>query len=415
MSATTTTAATPTVDAAAPDAAEVGPHATTTRDRTGRAATWSAAATFLALALPLSMFGVIWPAARLELGQSLGALGLATAVYGVARLSTATAGRALTHRVGMGAAFVGILVAFALSCVALAVAPTWPVFLAAVAAMGITSGALDSLVTLWISTSGVVADAGLVHGAFGVGATVSPLLVAGLSDWRTAVLLCVLVTAGAVGLAVRARTAWPALQASAPVRVDHHDRPAPVRAVAVSLGVLAAIVAVEVSFSQWSYVWLTTSRGAGASTAAVAVAAYWGGSTVMRLAMGRRRVAALVEHHGLARFGAVAAFVLVALVVLPRLPGAAAVGAFALAGAALAPVIPTLFATTAARVGADLTDRMAGWQLLAFNVGAFGSMSLIGLLVDGAGPWAAMVGIAAALVLAGVPLLIAAERLARTA
>jgi FHS family glucose/mannose:H+ symporter-like MFS transporter len=409
--ATRTMEVVPTADAVA-DLVQPG----TIRPAAGRrAATRSAAATFLSIALPATMLGVVWPVARLELGQSLGALGLAMSLYGVARLATAAVGRPLARRIGMGSAFVGGLVAYTAACAALAVAPTWTAFVASVVALGITSGVLDSLVTVSIAASGDVGDAGLIHGTFGVGATVAPLLVAAAPDWRLALLLCVGAAAGAAALALRARTAWPALTpdegaSGATTRRATHWGP-----VVVSLSVLASVVAVEVSLSQWTATWLTAARGLGAPTAAVAVAAFWGGSTLMRLAMAGRRTARFVERHGLARFATVAAVVLTALVAVPALPVAAAVAALALVGASLAPIVPTRFATTAARVGRDLADRVAGWQLLAFNCGAIGAVALIGVLVDAVGSQAAMAVIVGILTLAGLPLLHAADRLGRRA
>lgn len=110
--------------------------------------------------------------------------------------------------------------------------------------------------------------------------------------------------------------------------------------VAISLGVFAAAVAVEVTFGQWSYAWLTEARGVSTAAAATAVAAFWGGMTALRLVMSRRTVARLIGRWGLAPSAAAAAVVLTIMSVLPVLPDPLAVVALATIGVALAPVIP---------------------------------------------------------------------------
>ncbi|HEX6257697.1 MAG TPA: MFS transporter [Euzebyales bacterium] len=379
-----------------------------------RPATLAAAATFLAIALPLGMLGVVWPDARLELGRSLGSLGVVTSTYGLVRLLTATSGRPIARRVGMGRAFVAGLVGLAASGAALALAPTWSLFLAATVALAFTGGVVDSLVALYLSTRGDVADAGLVHGMFGVGASVGPLVVATLPGWRSALGAAVVATIAAMAVAVQARTSWPA-PAGGQSRVVPRQASPPRRRVAVSVGVFVAAVAVEVTLGQWSYAWLTEARGVTAAAAALAVSAFWGGSTAVRLVMSRPRIAALIERWGLASSGVVAAAVLSTLAVLPALPDPVAVLAFGIMGVALAPVVPTLFAKTSARVGAAGAERIAGWQLLAFNVGAVGLTALTGVLVDGIGAGVVVPVVTTVLVTFTLPLLRAADRLHRGA
>jgi MFS family permease len=382
--------------------------------RVGRPATLAAAATFLAIALPLGMLGVVWPDARLELGRSLGSLGIVTSTYGLVRLLTATSGRPIARRFGMGRAFVVGLVGLAVSGVALVLAPSWALFLAAVVALSVSGGVVDSLIALYLSTRGDVSDAGLVHGMFGVGASIGPLVVAALPGWRSALGAGVVATMVALAVGTRARTSWPTptIEQS---RVAARRVPLPTWRVVVSVAVFAATVAVEVTLGQWSYVWLTEARGVSVAAAGLAVSAFWGGSTAVRLVMSRPRVAALIERSGLAPSAGVAVTVLTGLTVLPVLPDPVAVAAFGVIGVALAPVVPTLFATTSVRVGSAGAERIAGWQLLAFNVGAVGLTALTGVLVDRVGPAVVVPVVAAVAVTLALPLLRAADRLHRGA
>lgn len=363
----------------------------------------------MAIALPLSMLGVIWPEARVELDRSLGALGAVTSTYGIARMATATAGRRLARRCGMSAAFTVSLLGLVVACCALAAAASWPQFLAAAAAVGVTSGLLDSLVTLHLATRADVSEAALVHGLHGVGATIGPLVVAVMPEWRSPVLVAAVAGLGAVGVVVRARGAWSPLSRDATGSVRTGAQPVPQRAIVISLGVFAAIVAAEVTTGQWAYVWLTEGRSVDATTAAAAVAAFWAGSTLTRLAMSWHPVATVVDRWGLPRLAALAPAILVAMAALPDLPGLLPVAGFATTGATLGPIVPTLFATTAHRVGAEHAEKAAGWQLLAFNVGAIAGLALTGVLVERFGATVIVPAVAVLLVTTGVPLLTAAR------
>ncbi len=361
----------------------------------------SAAVTFASFALPAAMLGVMWPDVRAEFGQSLGALGVVSLTYGLARMSTATTGRPLARRLGLAVAFPLVLTVLAGACILLAAAPAWPVFLAGVASIGMTSGALDSLGATFITARERVGSAGLVHGAYGIGATAGPLAVAALPGWRASVGACVVVALVAVGVARWARKGWPE---AVPVQQDVATSPVPWRVVGISLVAFAAFVAIEVTTGQWAFTWLTDHRGVAEGAAATAVSAFWGGTTLGRLALTRAGMSTAVERRGLAPLALAAGLSLATLVVLPSRVAVVPLGVL---GLSLGPVMPSLFATTARRVGRAHSARMAGRQLLATNVGGIGLPALTGLLVDRVGPGIIVVVVMIALGGFGLPALAA--------
>jgi fucose permease len=358
----------------------------------------------LSFAVPISMLGIIWPEVRERFDQSLGALGLAGLLYGLGRLSTALTGPRLVRVFGPGRAFVLVLVLLSLSCVALAFAPTWPAFLAALVCIGWMSGSLDSLGAGFITSIRDVGSAGLVHGAYGVGATLGPLVVVAVSSWRLAVGVAAALAFGAAALAVRSRHAWPEI----PTHVDSGGGRAPLGPIVLSLGAFCAFVAIEVTAGQWAFTHLTRARGAGDTLAAIAVSLYWGGITVGRLALARRSVRDLVERLRLARLAALALLSVLTLAVLPPVLTAPAL---AMTGLALAPIVPSLFASTATRVGEAFAQKLAVWQLVATNLGAISVPFLTGALVDVSGP-SVIVTVAAVTAAVGALLLTAIDRLA---
>jgi len=371
-----------------------------------RVAVFSAASIFLSFAMPASMLGVVWPDVRTRFAQSVGTLGLVSFIYGVSRMSTCASGRFSVRRFGMGRALIAGMAILSVLCVALSASSSWPMFLIAVAGVGVASGMLDSVGAAFITNLGDVSRAGLIHGSYGVGATLGPLVVAVVVGWRPAMLISALICFGALIVAVRVRHSWPP--------INHH-----VQGVSgatsmarnpalLSVALFATFVAIEVTTGQWAHTYLTDSRNLSDWVAAVGVAAFWGGITTGRLVLANRRAAVFADRVGLPAFavGAVAALLLLAVI-----PAALCVGVLLVAGLSLAPIIPALFATTATRIGVQHAQRMAGWQLLAANTGAIAAPSLTGVLVDAVGPGVVVV-IATALAAIGVPLLVATTRAA---
>ena len=105
--------------------------------------------------------------------------------------------------------------------------------------------------------------------------------------------------------------------------------------------VLGAFVAVEVTIGQWAYTYLTDARNVSDTAAAIAVAGFWGASTVGRLTMAHPAAARLIARVGVTGIAAAAAFMFLGIVL-----GPASVSTVFLAfvGLLLSPIVPSLFA-----------------------------------------------------------------------
>jgi len=354
------------------------------------------------------MVGVYWSQVQEAFGQSVGALGLVSLVYGIGRMSTALAGRALLRHMAMGRAFVVALIALAAASLAIAGSTSWVLFLVAVGAVGVMSGLLDSLGAIFITTIGDVGSTGLIHGMYGLGATVGPLIVIAAPTWRWSALASTVIVGGAIVVAHRARQSWPQ---PVPVTAVAGQVAEPVNPVVIfaSLGAFASLVALEVTTGQWIFTYLTESRRFEGDLAAIGVSGFWAGLMAGRLLMSRPGVTPFVDRMGTVKLGLAA---LAAIVGAMMLPSPLAVGALVFAGICLGPLIPTLFARTRERVGEVHAARMAGRQLLATNVGGVGVPFLTGLLVDATDPGVIIMVILVVLGLIALPLLATLRRVA---
>lgn len=367
----------------------------------------SSSLTFLAFAMPAAMFGVMWPDVRDRFDQSLGALGIVSLVYGLSRMSTSGSGRAATARFGIGPCFVAAIVGLVAADLLVGVASTWAMFLVGVASVGIVSGLLDSVGAGVVATLGDVGRAGLIHGSYGVGATIGPLAVALVPDWRWSLVVAAAFAGSALLVAAAVGEDWPA-----PPRVDDGDGPIgrpPRRATLLSLAVFATFVAVEVTMGNWLFTYLTEARSIGDGVAAIGVSGFWGGTTLGRLLLASSEVRRRTQRFGLVGFGAAAVAFAITMSVAP---GPAVVVVASATGLSLAPLVPTLSAQTAARVGVTHAQRVSGWQLLAANVGAIGVPAATGFVVDRTDASVVIVIVIGVLVVGLAPL-VAMKRLTR--
>ncbi|HEU5151488.1 MAG TPA: MFS transporter [Iamia sp.] len=365
---------------------------------------------FGAFAAPIGMLGAAWPEGRVRVDRPAAALGLLVTGYGLGRLSTSATAITVLRRVGIGPATAAVCVALAGTQVVVATTRSYAVLVVAATGVGLASGMLDSLGNRYQTAVRDIRQAGLVTGAYGVGATAFPALVA-VTSWPVGFLAGAGAALLAAALAVSPVVAWPA--ALADHRGEHRaatpvDRPPTTPAVrhaaAWSLAAFALFCTLEIVTGNWAATYLEDGRGVSGRAAALAVSGFWGGITVGRLVLGRVRVGPRVLLVGAALPAAAL------LVAIPLLPHPVVLAAYPLAGLALAPLFPTLMATTADRVGGDHAGRLGGYQLLAMNLGGTGLSALVGVVV-GVADARAVGWVAAGLVLLGLPLLLRVSRL----
>jgi fucose permease len=259
----------------------------------------------------------------------------------------------------------------------------------------VSRGATDAGLNAYVALHGGVRRLGVLHGAYGVGTSLGPLVVlASLAagTWRPA-WIAIAVLDAVIGLLTwRWRRAWPPDIDAGPAPVgDEGDegagdlagrRRAGTAAVAVTMLCFAALVGAEFSTGTWSYTLLTDGRGVADTAAGLWVASYWAGLTLARFALGAAgdRVERVTVLHGSC---------VVALAALGLLwwdPGGAGVVGLPLAGAGFASVFPTLVALMPDRLGPHRSTAVIGWSVAAASVGGTAVAALAGVLADRSGP-----------------------------
>jgi fucose permease len=347
--------------------------------------------TFVIVGLPDGMLGTAWPAMRHSFGVPVGDLGLILLVNTIGSVVVAAFVGRLIQRLG-----VSVLLAVAGSCAALGgigyvAAPGLWLILAIGPLLGAAAGMMDGGLNTAIALTGRRRLLNLLHGFYGIGTAVGPLVVTAAilaGSWRPAYLFLVVLDLTAAALWALHHRGVPAAGAvRAPTGgvgqstdlAANWSRRRVVSVLALGLIVFFVYTGLEVSAGQWETSYLRGHLGLSASSAGLAAFGYWGALTAVRLGLALPARPVPLRH--VIGWG-LAASVGAAALIWWQPSTAAVVAGFVILGAALAGVFPALIATTPQRIGDQRARHAIAWQVGAAAAGGSGISALIGLLID---------------------------------
>ncbi len=361
-------------------------------------------ASFVALGLPDGMLGTAWPEMRQSFSAPVGDLGLILLLSTAGSVVVTVFVGRLLRRAGVA----GLLAAGGLcaagAAVGFSVSPGLGATLGMSVLFGVAAGMMDAGLNTAVGLSGRKRLLNLLHGAYGVGTAVGPLVVTAAvlnGSWRPAylVLLGVDVAVAGCWLVLRRRERrWAAANGGGPGAADATGRagddgspaaslaaPPALRhrpAIAAGIAVFFLYTGLEVGAGQWETTFARDHLHLSASAAGLATFGYWGALTAVRIGLAllpRPPAGQTVVRWGLG-------IALVATVFIWWDPVAVvAVVAFVVLGGALAGVFPALIGLTPGRLGSERASHVIGWQVGAAAAGGAALSALIGLIVGGAG------------------------------
>jgi fucose permease len=356
------------------------------------------------------MLGTAWPAMRRGFAESVGGLGWVLLVTTAGAVAIATVVGSLIRRLGVPALLAVAGGVAALGATAYAVAPGLWLLLTVAPLMGAAPGLMDGGLNTAIGITGRGRLLNLLHGSYGIGTTIGPLLVTVMivaGSWRAAYLVLVAtdLVAAAAWWAYRRRPpsearstsktpssqagdTTPSGEADGAGEAEAMDRPDPTGgwssrrlAVALMLGMVVFFVytGLEVGAAQWETSFTRGHLGLSASAAGVAAFGFWAALTAARigLALLARPPAALT----VIRWGVIGSLVATGVIWWQPNPAVSVIGFVAL-GAALAGVFPALVSVTPNRFGTRRAQHAIAWQVGAAAAGGSGISALIGLLIS---------------------------------
>jgi MFS family permease len=315
--------------------------------------------TYLFVAVPGTTLGVLWPSARLDLHEPVGALGVVL-VAGTAAsvISSVVTGHCVTRLPVSLFVAVGTMLTAAASAVEALAGSLW-VFTGGSVLFGIGFGAVDSALNAHAAHHFGPRNITWIHASYGLGAIVGPLLATGLA-WRNAFWLF---AAGLVVVGCVLAAAWP--RQAIPRRSDEPASPL----IIGSLVVAAVEAGIEAGAGVWGYLFLTSGRGLAPEEAGLAVSAYWA-----MMFVGRAMLGPVAERIGARVVLGWAVGGVAAGAALMMAPGTGVV-ALLVIGLAAAPIFPLLVLTS---VG---SGRAVGWQTAASAIGGAVVPAGMGLVI----------------------------------
>lgn len=362
---------------------------------------------FVSMGLPEGLLGVAWPSIRSQFDLSLDALGFLLATFAAGYfIASAVNGRVLA-RVGVGTVLGASCTITGTALIGYSISPSWPMMVALGGAAGAGGGTIDAALNVYVTKHGARV-LNWMHAAFGLGAAIGPLIMTGIltsgAAWNLGYLTVGVVQLGLALSYWLIRDRFGSAANASPVAEHGEPRALLLQPIAwLSIAIFAVYVGLEVASGQWTYSLFTLGRGLPTASAGLLVSAYWASLTVGRLVFG-----VVVSHTSIDVLmrACMALAVVGAVLIWLNVP----LG-LALVGLVLAPIFPSLIATTPQRVDQRHTADLVGLEVAAAVLGG-------ALLPGGVGVLAARISlevVGPCLVTLALGLFVLHEVLVRTA
>jgi fucose permease len=355
---------------------------------------------FISLGLPDGVMGVAWPAVRVDMGQPLAAVGIFTLVGTVCAAGSSYFAGAIVKRVGTGVVVAASCLMTALALVGYAYAPSFAWLVALSIPMGIGAGAVDTSLNHFVAAHYSSRHMNWLHGFWGVGATLGPLIMSwsvttptgwtlgtrtiGLLQLGLAVALFLTLSLWAREKATHAEDA----SAHSDKNVTNAFKPHHPLATWLAPTCFLFYVSAEMGTGLWAASILATGRGMPLAQAGVWVSVYFGAITAGRFAVGL--VANKLGNRKLVQLGIGVAALGAALFAAHALVGDASLAGLILMGLGCAPIFPSLMHETAKRFPEDVARKVISRQMMFAYTGVSVIPAAFGLLATWAGLGAIM-------------------------
>jgi fucose permease len=347
----------------------------------------TAYAIFIVLGFPDGMLGVAWPSMMQQFQLQNAQMGTMLLVATTGFLLTSFNSGRLIGWFGIARLLVVSCIVRGVGLLGIAMAPDWPLLVAAAFLFGVGSGAIDGGMNTFFAMR--VRSPRLMnwlHASFGLGATVGPILLTSLFSlgltWRWGYVLVAMLQV-LVGLVVLLRAgewqmrAEEAVATGTPQRSTLATLARPI--VWINIASFFFYAGIEVTAGNWSYSLFTEVRGVSPELAGLLSSLYWGSFTVGRVFFGV--VADRFSAISTVRAMGIMAFVAALLLWWNPINWVGFAGLLLL-GFALAPVFPLLITATPSRLGNADANNAIGFQVAAASFGIGVLPGLAGALAD---------------------------------
>jgi fucose permease len=303
---------------------------------------------FVCLGLPDGTLGVAWPSLRDGFARTQADFGMVLLVHGASYFLSGLLGARLSRRFRPHALLIAASLIAATGMLLVATAPSWWMFLIAVAAIACGSGMINTTLNTYASQHFSARHVNWLHACYSLGAAVGPLAMTAVmtrqASWHWGYVLIAMAPITMAAVFVFTARHW---QYSPREQEQSADKaPAGVSSLLIRQATLFFCYSgLELTLGRWCYTVLTEWQGITAEVAGLATSCYFGSIFAGRLLLG-----AVLGRVGATRMVRIASVVTVAGTSIFAFGHGdfAAIG-LVLTGFALAPIFPTLVAQSAGR------------------------------------------------------------------
>lgn len=339
---------------------------------------------FISLGLPDSLFGVTWPVVHKDFMIPESFASLYSIITGLCSGGASFIAGSLIRKFGTPRVTYFSILLTAIGLVGISFSPNIVVMMLFTVIMGYGAGAIDTGLNNYISLNYKARHMSWLHCFWGVGVTLSPLIMSnflsGNSEWRIGYRIIALIQFSISILVLISLKKWiKEDKKSNKVEADNNSESKhSIITVLKGKGVITSILSqglycsMEFLIGTWGASYLVNSFGYLPDTAARWVSLYYGGIMIGRLISGFISIKA--NDNTLIRGGITVAFVGIIILLLPL--GAFSPVGLLLIGVGFGPIFPSILHSVPERFGKEYSADLTGFHM----GGAYGTGFLVQLI-----------------------------------
>lgn len=339
---------------------------------------------FISLGLPDSLFGVTWPVVHKDFMIPESFASLYSIITGLCSGGASFIAGSLIRKFGTPRVTYFSILLTAIGLVGISFSPNIIVMMLFTVIMGYGAGAIDTGLNNYISLNYKARHMSWLHCFWGVGVTLSPLIMSnflsGNSEWRIGYRIIALIQFSISILVLISLKKWiKEDKKSNKVEADNNSESKhSIITVLKGKGVITSILSqglycsMEFLIGTWGASYLVNSFGYLPDTAARWVSLYYGGIMIGRLISGFISIKA--NDNTLIRGGITVAFVGIIILLLPL--GAFSPVGLLLIGVGFGPIFPSILHSVPERFGKEYSADLTGFHM----GGAYGTGFLVQLI-----------------------------------
>lgn len=346
---------------------------------------------FISLGLPDSVLGSVWPAMYRDCGAPFSGAGVISMVLSFGTVISSLLSGRMLRRFGTGRVAAVSVLLTAAALLGFSVSHSFVWLLVCAVPLGLGAGSIDAGLNDYVAVHFQASHMNWLHGCWGVGATLGPVIASACMDWgyswRRGYLVISIIQFCLAVVVLLSLPLWDkvAKESGASAPVEEISPKAGKRNLLALPGlpyVLAAFVlyiAMECVTGVWGGSFLVEVKGLETAEAARMVSLFYAGITIGRFLSGF--IALRIQDKLIIRIGEGICLAGVLLMLLP-LPSVFFAAALLLLGLGCAPIFPAMLHLTPERFGKEKSRDIMGFQMAFSYLGSTFAPPLFGLLAS---------------------------------